>query len=483
MKVYKARLELEGLKIRVYSNSKGYLKSMRKELSFYVDGYFWTPSYQSGQWDGKASFFTKANLMPFGILPDFLKIHKKKYADHVKLIADDGVKKLYKGPNIDIKYDLSLQPYPYQQEAIEICLKRTKGIIRSATASGKSLLISYIIKNLLDNRDLTNVRRSIVIVPSQGLVEQFKSDMVEYGINGDYIGKVYTGFKEWNRAICITTWQSLKNNLEKLSMYDCIIGDEAHGVKAYNLKKIFKKSHAHYRFGFTGTLPNNMADYMNVKAYIGPVLKEYPSGFLAEEGYIAKCNVKALILNYSNIESNYYNDIRSEVFHNPKRVEFITKMVNEIDDNVLLLVAKISEGNKLEMALKRRTDKEVIFLSGKDKVDIREEWRQKMMNGKNIALIATYGIFQQGINIPNLKYAILASPTKSKIRTLQSVGRALRKHENKIDGAVILDLIDNVKYLDKHGDRRLRFYHSEGFDIEEIELKERNSFAENLIFS
>jgi len=466
---YKVELNLgNNYKIRIKTNHYDYMKIMKNEFSLHVKNYFWSGKYKSGLWDGKVHFITEASLMPFGLLLDFLRTHKRLFPD-IKLEPDDNVKSLFKGNPLDIKYDLSLYPRPYQKESIETTLRYTKGIIRSATASGKSLAISYIIKTLLDNRPITKVYRGLIIVPSVQLVEQFRDDMIEYGIPSQYIGRVYTGYKEWDNAIVISTWQTLKNNHKKIELYDCMIGDECHQVKAHELKKIFSKSKARYRLGFTGTLPNDQTELYNIKSYLGPIIKEYPSGLLAEQGYIAKCNVKIFKINYPlGVEADSYNGIKEEIFSHKYRLGVVSLLVHHLNDNVLLLVSKINEGDKLIKLLNRHTKKEIVFLSGKDKVDIREEWRKKMMRSNNIALIATYGIFQQGINIPNLKYAILASPTKSKIRTLQSIGRTLRTHENKEDGAIIFDIIDEVKFLHKHGEKRLQYYESEGFDIKKF---------------
>jgi superfamily II DNA or RNA helicase len=303
----------------------------------------------------------------------------------------------------------------------------------------------------------------LVVVPSQSLVEQFKGDMIDYGITKDAIGKVYDKYKQWDKNIVISTWQTLMNNHDKLPLYDVIIGDECHQNKAHELKKIFSKTKARYRLGFTGTLPTHITDLYNIKSYLGPVLKEYPSGLLAEQGYIAQCRVKVYKQKYPHIESRAYRDIKDEVFNDRQRLELIGKIVNQIDDNVLLLVTYKAEGEKLRQLLKRRTKREVVFLSGDDKTDIREEWRQRMIKEKNIALIATYGIFQQGINIPNLKHGILASPSKSKIRVLQSVGRTLRAHNDEV--AYIYDIIDECRFLSKHGEKRLDYYENEGFEI------------------
>lgn len=468
--MYKVQLLLNNnYKIKIKTNSDEYIKTMKKEFALKAKNYFWSGKYKAGLWDGKVHFITDASFMPFGILLDFLRKHKKMFPD-MPLEPDIGVKNLFKGVPIEPKYDLSLTPRPYQRETVESTLKYSKGIIRSATASGKSLAISYIIKNLLDNRQVTKIGRSLIVVPSTQLVEQFRNDMIEYGINEKYIGRVYTGYKQWDNSIVISTWQTLKNNHDMIKMYDCMIGDECHQNQAHELKKIFSKSKARYRLGFTGTLPNHETDLMNVKAYLGPILREYPSGLLAEQGYIAKCKVKSMIINHPMaIESETYHALKEEVFHSDFRLKIIAEVVKRLDDNILLLVSQIAEGEKLVKLLNRRTKREVVFLSGKDKTEIREEWRKKMKQEKNIALIATYGIFQQGINIPNLKYAMLASPTKSKIRTLQSVGRTLRTHDDK-EYAVIFDLWDDVKFLGRHGQKRMNFYENEGFDIEFIEF-------------
>ena len=435
---------------------------MKEEFAIHVPNYFFMGKYKAGFWDGKIHFITERGFLPYGLLLDFMKKSIKMYPN-VKLVPDENVKALFKGPEIPIKYDLSLEPRPYQKETVESTIRFTKGIIRSATASGKSLAISYILNNLLNNQKVTNVYRGLVVVPSQSLVEQFKGDMIDYGITKDAIGKVYDKYKQWDKNIVISTWQTLMNNHDKLPLYDVIIGDECHQNKAHELKKIFSKTKARYRLGFTGTLPTHITDLYNIKSYLGPVLKEYPSGLLAEQGYIAQCRVKVYKQKYPHIESRAYRDIKDEVFNDRQRLELIGKIVNQIDDNVLLLVTYKAEGEKLRQLLKRRTKREVVFLSGDDKTDIREEWRQRMIKEKNIALIATYGIFQQGINIPNLKHGILASPSKSKIRVLQSVGRTLRAHNDEV--AYIYDIIDECRFLSKHGEKRLDYYENEGFEI------------------
>ncbi len=349
--------------------------------------------------------------------------------------------------------------------------------------SGKSLIITYIIKTLLENNDKTGVHQSLIIVPSKSLVEQFKNDMIDYGLQKEIIGKVYSGLKQWDKEIVVTTWQTLKNNIDKIGNYGCIIVDECHSAKAHVLKEILSHSYnSNYRIGFTGTMHQHTLDNWNTQSYLGPIIKEYSSGFLAEEGYIAKCNVHLISIDYGkkyNTSWNAdYNEAKEEIFNNEFRLNFIYDLVNNLDHNVLLLVGLVKkEGQLLESYLNKllmiSNDQKVVkFLSGKDDVKEREIWRKKCMSNKNIALIATYGIFQQGINIPNLKYIIFASPFKSKIRVLQSIGRSLRKHVDKEKGSQIFDIVDNTKYFKSHGESRLRFYDSEGFNVKEFSINE-----------
>ena len=469
------------LHIRILTEDRKYMINMREYFTQHVEGFQFMPAWRSGSWDGKICMINKVtNTIPYGLLFDFIRIHKK-YFKNYKLVISDEVKQLFKGQKFIPRYNLSLKPYPYQKECIRACLNYTKGIIRSSTSSGKSLIISYIVKTLLERRK-SGVNNAIVIVPSKQLVEQFYKDMIEYGIDKDIIGRVYQKYKQWDNSIVISTWQTLMNNHDKISYYDCVIIDETHQSKSIELKKILKKSNCKYRFGFTGTLHSSILDNWNTKSYIGPVLKDYPSGFLADKGYISKCNVNILNLEYQQkkIEGTY-DEVKDIVFTNQFRMNLVKNLSNQLDHNVLLLVGKVEkEGEVLEEYLKENTDKEVVFLSGRDDVNLREEWRKKMGKSKNILMIATYGIFSTGINIPNLKYIVLVAPFKSKIRILQSIGRSLRKHEDKEDGAYIFDIHDHTNFFDKHGKIRYRYYDSEKFEINEyvyfegddIDLKE-----------
>jgi len=456
--------------IQLVTEDEEYISQMREEFTKFVPGFMYMPAYRAGRWNGRVCMINKFdNSLPYGLLFDLIRIHKKRFPRN-RLVIDQEVSSLFKGTRFRVKQNLKYKPRPYQKDCINAALRYKKGIIRSATASGKSLVIAYIAKTLLEKKN-SGVNKVLIIVPSKQLVEQFYKDMIDYGIKQNMLGRVYQKYKHWNKPIVIATWQTLSRNHEQLLNYEAIIKDEVHGSKAYELKQILSKAtRSHYRLGFTGTLHSDELDNWNTKAYLGPVLREYPSGFLADKGYISKCNVKMINIEYQ--QENWegaYNDVKDEVFINDYRTKLICKLVNSLDHNVLLLVGKVEkEGEYLERVLKELTDKEVVFLSGRDDVEVREDWREKFKNRSNIALIATFGIFQLGINLPNLKYLILAAPFKSKIRILQSIGRTLRKHSNKKDGSVIFDIHDDVKYFQKYGDIRARYYDQEGFGIEDF---------------
>lgn len=459
------------LTIQIQTEDSEYIERMRDEFTRMVPGFQYMPQYRSGMWNGRICVienFTRS--FPYGILFDYVRIHRKEFPRN-PLTIDPKIKTLFKSQKMKIKYDLKFKPRPYQKDCIEASLKHTKGIIRSATASGKSLVITYVLWNLLNNKIC---KKPIIIVPSTSLIKQFHEDMVEYGVPEDLIGEVYAKKKEWDKTIIISTWQSLSRNKKRIEKFDCVIVDEVHGAKAKMLKDCLAKSvNAKYRLGFTGTMPTDDLDNWNIKSYLGPIIREYSAGELASDGWISKCVVNFLNIEYEQDEwEGIYSEVKQQIFETPFRLELIKKLTKSLDHNVLLLVGKVeSEGDFLKERLED-CGKEVVFLSGRDGVDKREEWRKACMKRDDIALIATYGIFQQGINIPNLKYIVLVAPFKSKIRVLQSIGRALRKHADKENGAQIFDIHDHTRYLSDYGNVRLRYYDSEKFQVNELLFRE-----------
>jgi superfamily II DNA or RNA helicase len=480
-------LELhDPLHVRIDTENWDYLRGVKEHLTHYVDGFKFMPLYKTGQWDGTISLLNGADrTIPYGLTLELLKYHKREWSELPNIVSPD-VKSLFQGMTPNYEKNLLWEPYDYQDDCISACLKTSKGIIRSATASGKSLMISYVQRALFNQAKIKN---GIIIVPSIGLVTQFYEDMQDYGINMDYVGRVGDDWKEWDNPCVISTWQSLNNVPHHIERMDSVIVDEVHGAKAQVLGELLQQAtNARWRYGFTGTMPNQRLDCLQVMSYLGPILREYGSVELAKLGYVAKCKINMVRIDYDmHIKSKTpYNDVKDAVFTNNYRMGVIRNIIKDSDGSVLLLVGKVEdEGEVLKRVLREAPELEgyeVEFLSGKNKAKDREAWRKYMDSKNNVLLIATYGIFQQGINIKSLRNLILASPFKSKIRVLQSIGRALRLHADKKDGAIVWDLCDNTKFLDRHADARLKHYNIEGFEIVEHYLREGQDIFESSLF-
>jgi superfamily II DNA or RNA helicase len=483
MNVEVKRLDTNPLRLQIDTDHIEYLKELYKSLSDFVPNYFHMPQFKRGGWDGKASMFRKPDRsIPYGLLMDVIRFHRKYFPQNT-LDIDPDVTSLFRGQLLNYKFDLNLCPYDYQQDCIDGAIRNTKGIIRSSTASGKSLMIAYIMKIL---RDFKISKRQIVIVPTTNLISQFVGDLEDYGIDRKDIGAVWAESKQFDKPYVISTWQTLskKKYVKLINLYNTIIIDETHQAKSFQLRKILSKAvRAQYRLGFTGTLHAGYMDNWNVKAYLGPVIKDYPSQLLAKWGYVAKCNVNVINIDYDDpyYEKYYgtYPDVRDQIFNHPYRMNLLTNLIRSIDSTVLLLVGRVDlEGLILKRIFKEANlDKEVVFISGKTSTDKEVEyWRQEAIKRRDLILVATYGKFQHGINIPPLKYVILTAPFKSKIRVLQSIGRSLRKHVEKADGAQIIDIADICKYFDDHADKRMRLYYSEKFYVKECFLKIGDEF-------
>jgi len=214
----------DGLHIKIDTLDTEYIRNVKEYFTEYVENYIHMQKYKSGQWNGKVCLFNNNRTLPYGLLTEVVRFHKKNYANTTITISPD-VLAMFKGASIELKYDLKYKPYDYQRDCIEAGIKYKSGIIVSATASGKSLMISYILQNLMDNNV---IKKPIIIVPSTALVEQFYEDLIDYGINEDTIGRVYSTCKEltYDMPITISTWQTLQNKKTILANYDCVIVDE-----------------------------------------------------------------------------------------------------------------------------------------------------------------------------------------------------------------------------------------------------------------
>ena len=466
------------LYIRINTTNREYLNTLHEHFSDFAPGYLFSPKYKMGRWNGKIYLFDYSNkLLPYGLLTEFIQFHKKYFKD-VELTIDDQVKSIFAKDNTFDNLDLincKLWDYrEYQEDSIRKAMAYKKCVLRIVTAGGKSLVIWGIIENL---RKENKINKSLIIVPSVSLVKQFYKDMIDYGSYKEHIGMVYSKQKDWDKSVVISTWQTLKNNYDKINDFDCVIVDECHSSRALQLTQLLKHSEATYKIGCTGTMPETKLDQWNVKSFLGPIVKEVSANDLANLDFIADCKIMMYHLHYKEQFSKTFNEARDEIFTNDFRMQFISNLLTSINDTCLLLVGKVeTEGEILkEEILKSHIydEENIVFISGSMDADKREEWRQKVIQNpdKKYCLIATYAVFQQGINLPRLSYLIFAAPFASKIRILQSVGRVLRKHISKTDGAIVYDIVDEGnKWFPKQGDARLRFYDKEKFEVIEKDI-------------
>lgn len=469
----------DNLNLQFNTDDWDYLRSLKEHFSHYTEGYRYSSLYKVGKWDGRISLFNSMNrTLPFGLLMEWMKFHKINYPT-VPTNVDISVKEMFKGIDPIYTKDLLYEPYDYQDDCISAALKTSCGCIISATASGKSLMISYIYKALYEKGV---INRGIIIVPSIGLVTQFYNDMKKYGIDMTLIGRVGDEWREWNKPLVISTWQSLSNNDEQLLNMDLVIVDECHQSKARVISELLQKCpNTKWRYGFTGTLPDSELETLQVLSYIGPVLRTYKAKDLAKLGFVSDCEIKMVHIDYKQSFKGDYNEIKKQVFINPYRLSLVKHIIEISPSNILLLTGKVNdEGEYLKKYLKDELgdEYEIVFLSGKDSGDERELWRNNMDSNhpKKIILIATYGIFSTGISINSLDNAVFVSPYKSKIRTLQSLGRLLRLFLNK--RSTLWDICDDVKHLRDHSNIRLKHYSKENHDVIDIFLQEGESFTD-----
>lgn len=379
-----------------------------------------------------------------------------------------------------VKLNIPLRDY--QEESILEALEAKSGVILLPTSAGKTLVIATLVLSILKQQNL----KTLILVPNIQLVTQTHSDFIEYGTSPEDV-TMWTGNhipnKDAKIVVCnIQILQSEKQDLSLLKEIGLLIVDEVHVCKKSNLiNKILDQIPAKYRFGFTGTLPDNNLDQWNIFGKFGKILYKKKSYDLREQNYITEVVVAVLKLLYINLprfsQSSATNPIQAYeeeiqfLQTNSFRNSIITKIVNKLDKNTLILVDRIIHGEELLRVLQTNTDKQVYFVNGNVDIEEREKIRSLMEQQDNVVCIAISKIFSTGINIKNLHNIVFAAIGKAKIKIIQSIGRTLRKHSSK-KRATIFDIWDNLKYGNNHMMERLTLYEEEKIPVTITEIKE-----------
>jgi len=470
-------------------------RSLSDFFTFEVPGARFMPAYRNRIWDGKIRLYSPATgelyLGLLSYLEKWLIDYDEPYEISEELqdekqidrkILDGFIRQL----NLRAR-GKSIRPRDYQVDAVDFAIRKHRALLLSPTASGKSLIIYILVRYYeLLLREHQN-DKILILVPTTSLVEQMTSDFIDYGWQEAYIQKVYSGHdREVSKKVVISTWQSLYKMPKKyFEQFGCVIGDEAHLFKAKSLTSILTKLHlCKYRFGLTGTLDGMQTHRLVLEGLFGGLNKVVSTKKLIDDKTLSSFKIRALVLTYPEQECklvkdmNYQDEIDYIVTHE-KRNNFIKDLTLSLNNNTLVLFQFVEKhGSVLYDLIKSNTDRQVFYVYGGTDTQTREQIREITEKEKNAIIVASYGTFSTGINIRNLHTIVFSSPSKSRIRTLQSIGRGLRRSESK-DSAVLYDIADDITYKSKrnftlnHFMERINIYNEEQFDyeIKRIKLK------------
>ena len=467
-------------------------KSISQELSSYfsfrVPGYQFVPAYKNKLWDGFIRLYDlRTNQIYHGLVPYIEKFcSERNYTSEINSeISITESFSLVEAVDFVRTLDLPHEIRDYQLNAFVQAVRNRRILLLSPTASGKSLIL-YVILRWLQESDY---KRGLLIVPTTSLVEQMYTDFESYGYDSEeYCHRQYSGKeKHTNKLLTITTWQSIyKNDADYFEQFDFVMGDEAHQFKAKSLTTILSGcTNAKYRIGTTGTLDGTQTHRLVLEGLFGPVYKATTTSELIDKGQLASFKIKCLILKHNEAVCKQardwdYNTEIDYIVQNPARNEFIRNLALSLNGNTLILFQFVEKhGKDLYTIIKDSVKyRHVFFVFGGTDVEVRESVRAITEKEKDAIIVASYGTFSTGVNIRNLHNIIFASPSKSRIRNLQSIGRGLRKGDNK-EEAVLFDIADDfrigkfVNYTLKHFIERVKIYDDEKFNYKfyNIELK------------
>lgn len=433
-------------------------------------------------WDGKIRLFhLKTHKIYAGLEGYVRKFAKENNYSYTAALMNGKIPK-YPTKEDVIPWKITHTPRDYQWVAYLYALYRQRGIVISPTASGKSLIMYMISRWLLER----GKKRGLLIVPTTSLVEQMYTDFKEYGWDVEKnCQRIYEGYTSDAYApLCISTWQSIYNLPKKyFAQFDFVIGDEAHQFKADSLKHIMQQLvNCDYRIGTTGTLDGSKIHKLVLEGLFGPVQRVASTKELQDKGHLATLDIKCLVLRYpeevcKTVKGQSYPDEIGFLCANESRNRFITNLVESLEGNTLVLYNYVDKhGRILHAQIKERLpNRKVHLIHGEVEATEREFVRKLTETETDSVIVASYGTFSTGINIKHLHNVVFASPTKSQIRTLQSIGRGLRLGENK-QKAVLYDIVDDLRYGNyvnfalKHYEERVRIYNEEKFPIKSINI-------------
>ena len=462
----------------------------RKELSnkfkYEIPSARYLPAVRLGRWDGKVAFFQLGGSTYINLLSEILPYLDSRGYDidlqdvreyRTQFEFEQVTEATFAHKVWPSKHPMAGQPVvlrDYQIEIINKFLENPQCIQEVATGAGKTLMTAAL------SYSCEAHGRTIVIVPNKSLVTQTEADYINLGLD---VGVYFGDRKEFGHQHTICTWQSLnillKNTkggsaditiMEFLEDVVCVMVDEVHMAKADALKTLLTGVMAHVpiRWGLTGTIPKEAYEQVSLLCSLGPVVGKLSASELQEQGVLANCHVNILQL----VDYVEYKDYQSELrylLETDARLDYIAELVERIrsSGNTLILVDRIAPGKQLVEKIR-----DAVFVSGGTKADERKETYDDVATSEDKVIVATYGVAAVGINIPRIFNLVLVEPGKSFVRVIQSIGRGIRKAEDK-DFVQIWDITSTCKFAKRHLTSRKKFYTEANYpyQVEKVEWK------------
>lgn len=486
----------------------GVARELSDFFTFFVPGYKFMPAYKNKVWDGKIRLYdSRTKELPAGLfsyLSEFADVREYNILvegsdyygrpDTVESIDEEEIRR-FLGSLVLTVGGKKIEPHDYQLEAFKHALSFKRAILLSPTASGKSLIIYLMVRWFLEHSD----RQALLVVPTTSLVEQMYSDFADYSQYDEFdmesVHKIYAGKDKYrsDSRVTITTWQSIyKLKAGWFQPFGMVIGDEAHNFKAKSLTSIMSNcTEAAYRIGTTGTLDGTQTHALVLEGLFGKIHKVVTTKELMERDAVSQLDITVLLLKYAEqyckeiSKAKYQEEVQFIVGYEPRN-RFIRNLALDLDGNTLILFNLVEKhGKPLFNMIKEKLDenprnqRKVFFVSGQTDVDTRESVRAITEKETDAIIVASLGTFSTGINIRNLHNVCFASPSKSQVKVLQSIGRGLRKADDNRTTR-LYDLADDLHWKSKknytleHAAVRIQMYTKEHFDykVYEVELKD-----------
>jgi superfamily II DNA or RNA helicase len=460
-------------------------------FTFEVPGFKYMPAYRNKMWDGKIRLYNiVTGEIYMGLLPyieEYLKNNGEYYelADGIRSerdIAPSVVQGFVRGlrPTLNGR---RIKVRDYQIDAIAHAIAADRSLLISPTASGKSLII-YCLVRYYQMMEL----KTLILVPTTSLVEQMYKDFEDYGwSSGTYCQKIYQGYdRKVEKDVVISTWQSIhRMPRQYFRQFGAVFGDEAHLFKAKSLTGIMTKlDTCKYRFGLTGTLDGTQTHRLVLEGLFGKAKYVITTKELIDNKTLSELKINCIVLKYPDediqIAKDFdYHEELEYIVTKTERNNFLCKLVGHCNGNTLALFQFVEKhGEPLYKLIKDKyKDRKVFFVYGGVNTDTREHIREIVENEENSIIVASYGTFSTGINIRNIDNIVFASPSKSKIRVLQSLGRGLRRGD-KSESLRVFDISDDLtsessrlNFTLRHFQQRLNIYKEQNFNFKIDKVK------------